>query len=354
MEFEKEDYEPIKVGLASYGMSGKVFHAPLIRVNPHFILKKVLKRRSPKITETYNEVEVVKTFEDLLNDKDLELLVINTPNALHFEMVKEALVAGKHVIVEKPFTPTAREAKILMEIAKEQNRVLTVFHNRRWDGDFLTLRKIVSEKLLGNLVEYEAHYDRYVNHISENNWKEMAGPGSGTLYNLGSHMIDQALILFGKPIAITADLGRCRKNSKIDDYYTIILGYHQLKVILRSSYLVKKCGPRYILHGTKGSFVKFGMDPQEEALKRGAIPSGDEWGKESEKMWGELDTERYGMNFTGRIETLPGDYSEFYNNVFEAIRKGKELEVKAEEATQVIEIIEFAIQSSKEKRTIYI
>lgn len=344
--------DPIQVGLASFGMSGMVFHAPFLAANPRFRLKKIVERRSEKSKEHYPEVEIVKSFEQLLQDEAIELVVVNTPNALHFEMAHQALLAGKHVLVEKPFTPTAGEANTLIKLAREQNRVLTVFQNRRWDGDFLTIQKILSAKLLGQLVEYEAHYDRFLNYINADSWKETSGPGSGILYNLGSHMIDQALVLFGKPRSIRADIGTQRPGSTIDDYYDISLQYEGLKVILKSGLLVRELGPRYILHGMEGSFIKYGIDPQEDALKAGQKPQGTNWGKEPQSDWGKLNTQLQGLHIIGTIETLSGSYDGFYDNLYDAIREGKELAVKPEEAALVIEMIELARQSNKEKCTV--
>lgn len=345
---------PINVGLASYGMSGRVFHAPLLAANPQFKLSKVLERSSENSKTLYPEVEVVKDYNALLQDDSIELIVINTPNALHFEMGRQALRAGKHVVLEKPFTVTAQEAYDLITLAKEQNLTLTVFQNRRWDGDFRTLQQVVNQQLLGKLVYYEAHYDRFRNYVEANTWKEETGPGSGLLYNLGSHMIDQILVLFGKPQAITAHIGTQRPGGKIDDYYDITLHYPRVTAAIKSSYLVRETGPRYILHGTEGSFLKHGIDPQEEALKAGQLPGGPTWGQESKTDWGLLNTQINGLHFTGAIETLPGTYPAFYDNVYEAIREGKELQVKPEEAALGIRLIELARQSSAEKRTVLV
>lgn len=343
---------PIQVGLTSYGMSGMVFHAPFLTCNPRFRLKKVLERHSQRSKQHYPGVEVVKDFEALLQDEAIELVVVNTPNSLHFEMAQKALLSGKHVLLEKPFTPTAKEATALIQLAQRQDRVLTIFQNRRWDGDFLTVKKVISEKLLGNLVEYEAHYDRFIDYIDDSSWKEAAGPGSGILYNLGSHMIDQALVLFGKPQAITADIGTHRSESKIDDYYDITLHYEGIRAVLKSSLLVREPGPRYILHGTEGSFIKYGIDPQEDALKSGQKPEGADWGQEPQSDWGRLNTQLNGLHVSGTIETLPGSYSEFYNNLYDAVREGKELAVKPEESALTIELIELAFQSSGDGRTV--
>jgi predicted dehydrogenase len=333
-------------------MSGSVFHAPLLAANPHFKITKVLERNSEQSKLRYPEVEVVKNYQALIQDEALELIVVNTPNALHFDMAQQALQAGKHVVLEKPFTVTTAEAHELISLAKAQNRVLTAFQNRRWDGGFRTLQHVVKQQLLGKLVYFEAHYDRYRNYVQPNTWKEEAGPGSGILYNLGSHMLDQVLVLFGKPEAVTADIGTQRPGAQIDDYYDVTLHYPDLKAVIKSSYLVRELGPRFILHGTEGSYLKYGEDPQEESLKAGQLPVGPDWGQEPKSDWGKLNTQLNGLHFTGTIETLPGFYPCFYQNVYEAIREGQSLIVKPEEAALVIYLIELAQQSSQEKRTI--
>lgn len=346
------DQSAIKVGLASYGMSGMVFHAPFLARTQGFQLTHILERSSEKSRQQFPDITIVRSFEALLEDASIDLVVVNTPNALHYDMTRQALLAGKHVVVEKPFTVTFEEAQSLIQLAKEKQLVLTVFQNRRWDGDFMIVQKIVGQELLGKLVDYEAHYDRYVTEIRSESWKETDLPGSGILYNLGSHMIDQALVLFGMPTAVTADIGARRKGSDVDDYYNIVMHYPELKVHLKSSYLVKELGPRYILHGTTGSFIKYGIDPQEEELKAGRFPEGDDWGKEPSTDWGKLNAQIEGLSYVGKVETLPGNYSIFYQNLYDAIRRGKPLAVKPEEAADVIRLIELAIKSNQESRTV--
>lgn len=342
-------HDCINVGLAAYGMSGRVFHAPLVTSHPGFKLKKVLERSGRQHSrERYPYIEVVKNFSDILDDQDIELLVVNTPEHTHFEMARQALLAGKHVIVEKAFTPTTREAHTLIELAREQDKSLSVFQNSRWHGDFLTIKKIIEDNLLGQLVEYEAHYDRYRNSIQPNTWKEEDKPGTGVLYNLGSHMIDQVLVLFGWPHSVMADIRIQRPGGKVDDNFEVVLHYENLKVTLKSSYLVREPGPRYTLHGTEGSYVKYGADPQEAALKAGRLPLEEGWGAEPEEQWGKLNTQLGGLHFEGRVETLPGSYLEFYDNIYAAIREKDELQVKPEQAMQTIAIIEAALQSSRE------
>ena len=343
---------PIIVGLASYGMSGLVFHAPLLSAHSGFRLTTVLERSANKSQQRYPEVKVVRSFDELVQDQALELIVVNTPNQLHLDMARQALEAGKHVILEKPFTVNSHDAQTLINLAKANNRMLSVFQNRRWDGDFLTVQQVLKQNLLGKLVEYEAHFDRFRNYIEANTWKEEAVPGSGILYNLGSHMIDQALVLFGKPTAVTAELGIQRPHGKVDDYYHITLHYPTLRATLKSSYLVREAGPRYILHGTEGSFLKYGLDPQEDALKAGRVPTEANWGIEEKNYWGTLNTQINNLHFQGAIQTLPGSYQNFYESIYAAIREGKAPAVKPEEAMLGIQIIEAALQSNQEKRTV--
>lgn len=335
-------------------MSGAVFHAPLIASHPGFALTTVCERSSHHSQKKYPGVKVVLNAENVFTDPSIDLIIVNTPNSLHFSQAKRALEEGKHVVVEKPFTITSTEAQTLIDLAKKRGKILSVFQNRRWDGDFMTVRKLVSSKLLGKLVELEAHYDRFRNYVEANTWKEEAGPGSGILYNLGSHMIDQALVLFGKPSSITAEIGIQRPGGQIEDNYDIRLHYDGLRVILKSSYLVREMGPRYVLHGTDGSFVKYGLDPQEDALKAGSIPTGANWGAELPEYWGKLNTQVNGLHVEGKIETIKGAYPDFYTNIYETIAEGKELAVKPEEALDVIRIIEAAIESSKQKKTIHL
>jgi scyllo-inositol 2-dehydrogenase (NADP+) len=339
--------DKIQVGLVGYGLSGEVFHAPFIHTHPHFHLRKVVERHKEKSKERYPYVEVVKRFEEIIHDDNIELVVITTPNELHFPMAKEALLAGKHVVIEKPFTVTADEAEQLIEIAKQQGLILSVYQNRRWDGDFLTVKKVVEERLLGDLVEYEAHFDRFRNNVRKNAWKEEDRPGSGILYDLGSHLIDQALVLFGMPNKIEADLRIQRPSAKTVDYFDIRFDYGHLKVILKASMLVREPGPKYILHGTEGSFVKYGMDPQEEMLRSGMMPTDSDYGIEPKSQWGKLNTYLNGLHYEGNIETVPGNYQNFYQNIYEAIKEGKPLEVTPEQALNTIKIIEQISNSAK-------
>jgi predicted dehydrogenase len=267
-------------------------------------------------------------------------------------MSKAAIIAGKHVVVEKPFTATFEQARQLVELAKEQKVIVTVYQNRRWDGDFLTIQKVINEKMLGKLVEFESHFDRYKNFIVQNTWKEEGDEYAGVLYNLGSHMLDQSLLLFGKPLSVTAHLDILREGGKIADYYDIRFQYNGFAAIMKCSLLVRESGPRYIIHGTNGTFQKWGIDPQELELKAGALPVGDNWGVEPESEWGFLNSQVHDLHFNGQIETIAGNYKLFYENLYESIRNGRELAVKPEEALLLIEMLEVCLKSNRDKRTI--
>ncbi|MDP4207952.1 MAG: oxidoreductase [Bacteroidota bacterium] len=337
----------IVTGLASFGMSGKVFHAPLLSSHHGFRLKTIVERSKNEARSIYPDVEVVCSFDDLLNDGEIDLIIINTPDHTHAEFVHKALMADKHVIVEKPFTQHVSEAEDLLNLASKKKKLLSVFHNRRWDGDFLTVQKIIQSEALGRLVEFEAHFDRFRNYIQDS-WKEKACFGTGTLYNLGSHLIDQALVLFGMPEAITADLRILREGGQVDDFFEVIMHYNDVRVALKATYLAKEPSPRYVLHGTKGSFVKYGIDPQEEALKNGRSPLEPDWGIEAEEWWGKLNTD----NFQGKFQTLPGNYMAFYDNIYDVLVNNGKLAVKPQEAIGVIKVIEAALESSEDRITV--
>lgn len=343
---------PITTGMLSFGMSGRVFHGPLLTAHPGFTLDAVVQRNTPTIKSYYPTVQVYNSVDKLLADKSIELVIVNLPNEYHYELTRQVLEAGKHAVVEKPFTLTVKEGSELIALAEKKNLVLSVFQNRRWDGDFLTVRKVVEGNLLGKLVEAELHYDRYRNFIDAGSWKEEAGRGAGNLYNLGSHMIDQALVLFGMPETVDARMGIHRPGGQVDDYFDIRMMYADKLVILKSSYLVREEGARYTLHGTAGSFLKYGLDPQEEALKAGGVPGSAGWGTEPSQWWGTLNTQVNGSHYRGKIETVPGNYLQYYDGVYKAIREKSNSAVSAEEGLAVIRIIEAAIESNEERKAI--
>ena len=342
----------LSAALLSYGMSGEIFHAPLLQTHPGFRLSTILQRNSDKSRLRYPDVKIARKAEEIFNDDTIDVVVINTPNESHFDFASQALKAGKHVVVEKPFTVTTEEADKLIALAKEKKKIVTVFQNRRWDGDFMTLRKVIENNWLGKVVELEVHYDRFRNYIEANTWKEDWGRGSGILYNLGSHMLDQVVALFGIPDEVDARVGIQRPGGKVHDYYDIRMQYKGFHAIVKSSYLVREQGPRYIVHGTEGSFVKYGLDPQEQALKEGKIPGTAGWGTDEKSFWGKLNTTLNGVHVEGHIETLPGNYLGFYQNVYESIVDGKPLAVKAEESRDGIKLIEACYLSNEQWKSI--
>jgi len=341
----------LRVGILSYGMSGKVFHCPLLHVNPGFQMKKIMQRSASDSLDRYPYVQLVRNAEEIFKDPEIDLVLVNTPDHTHYSYTKLALEAGKHVVVEKPFVHEVAEGEELIELARKKGRILTVFQSRRWEGDFLTIRDIIANGYLGRLVTYEAHFDRFRNYIRES-WKEKPELKASTLYNLGSHLIDQVLVLFGTPEAVYADLRKQRTGSMVDDLFDLNLYYPDLKVTLKSSYLVREPGPRFMLHGTEGSYVKYGTDPQEEALTKGHYPDEPDWGKEPESNWGILNTTLKGIHFRGPVETLPGCYQEFYNLLYKTIVDGKELVVKPEESLKGIGIIKAAYESDERRSAI--
>lgn len=346
--------DEIGVGLIGYGMAARVFHVPVIASVPTLRLKKIVSRRGGGNggDARLSSVEFVRDADELLDDEGIELVVVATPNDTHFELARQSLVAGKHVVVEKPFTVTSSEAERLIELARERARVLSVHHNRRWDGDFLTLRGLLDAKLLGRLVEYESHFDRFRNRPRAGAWREEEREGAGVLYDLGSHLIDQALVLFGPPRTIAADVRTQREFAKTADNFELVLDYEGLKVTLKAGMLVRALAPRFILHGSEGSFVKCGMDVQEEALKRGGSPDKPGWGEEPRGAWGRLDTQIGGLHVEGRVETLAGRYTDYWANVADAIEGRAELSVRPEDARDVIRVIELALRSSEERRAL--
>jgi len=340
----------ISTALCSYGMSGVVFHGPLLESHPGFKINKILERNREDSSGKHPGSEIIRDFNTILNDHDIELVVVNTPDHLHYEMTAKVIESGKHVVVEKPFTLKTPHADELIQLAREKGVLLTVFHNRRWDGAFLTIQAIINDGKLGRLVEFEAHFDRYRNYIKDS-WKNQT-TGTGTLYNLGSHLVDQALCLFGMPDRLFCDNRMLRDGAKTDDSFDLFLHYQSFKCLLRSSYLVKEPGPRIIMHGTEGSYLKWGDDPQEEAMKQGIVPGSEAWGTEPESAWGRINSTYHGSPLQGTYPTQPGNYLAFYDNVYEAIRQKKPLEVLPEQARNVIRIIEAAYESSREGKVV--
>lgn len=342
----------INTALCSYGMSGVVFHAPFIDVNSKFNLYGVLERTKNNAEKEYPNIKTFRNLEDVLADENIELVVVNTPNITHFDFAKKVIHARKHLVIEKPFTATVAEAEELIQLAKKQNVVLSVFHNRRYDSDFKTVKKVLKEGLLGDIVDAEIHYDRFDPNLSYKTHKEENTPAVGSLYDLGSHLIDQALVLFGMPNSIYADLSSFRPNSKVIDYFDVKLYYKSHRVTLKSSYFVREPLPGNIFHGTKGSFIKSKADVQEKELMKGKKPSLANWGTEPKKEEGLLHTEKDREIIREKVPTLKGNYMEYYDGIYEAIRNNKSVPVSGNEGLDVIKVIEAALQSNSENKRI--
>jgi len=340
--------QPIRTGLIGYGTAGAVFHAPLIAAASGLRLAAIASRRAEEIARDFPEAKAYENPQSLIDDPDIELVVIATPNETHAALARAALEAGKHVVVDKPFTLDAGEAEALIALADAAGRKLSVFQNRRWDSDFLTVRRLVDDGRLGEIAYYEAHFDRFRPEIKQG-WRETEAPGAGLLYDLGAHLIDQALVLFGLPHAVTADVTRQRAAARADDYFHVVLDYGRRRAVLHASVLVRDPGPRYLVHGDGGSFVKYGIDSQEAALREGRRPGGEGWGEDDPALFGRF-TDADGTAAT--IDSLPGRYTAYYDGIAASIRDDAPLPVEARDARDVIRVIEAAQISARERRTI--
>lgn len=338
---------PVKAGICSYGMSGRVFHAPFLNCMEEFDLTAVTERHVKKAAEKYPAIHSYPSVAAMLEDESLELIVVNTPNITHLDYVRQALEAGKHVVVEKPFAATSEQAQELIDAANKAKRLLVVFQNRRWDSEFQIVRQIVQEQKLGKLIEAEFHYDRYRIAPSPKQHKEKADVGVGLIYDLGPHLIDQALVLFGKPDAIFARVQSHRPGSLVDDYFLIQLLYPEFTCTLKASLLVREPIPAFVLHGTLGSFIKSRADVQEAYLDKGLSPCTPDWGTEPESEKGLLHTEENGAAIRKRITTPQGCYQNFYRAVYACLRHGKPTPVPLSDSLLNMQIIEAALESQK-------
>jgi len=344
--------QQIATALLSYGMSGKIFHAPFLELHPGFDLVGCWERSRKIIQDDYPMVKSYASLEDVLSDASVDLIIVNTPTETHFEYAKAALEAGKHVLVEKAFTTTVAEAEELKEIADEKNLKLSIFQNRRYDSDFKTVKDIFDKNILGETVEAEFHFDRYNPNLSPKAHKEIRSGGSGILKDLGAHIIDQALLLFGFPDGLFADIRTTRDNSVIDDWFDISLYYPKFRVRLKASYFVREALPSYVIHGKKGSFIKSRGDIQEDELKTGKKPMVTDWGKEPDFKKGVLHTEIEGVEVFEQVPTIPGNYYHFFDDLYHGIKKGRHLPVTADDGIRTMRIIEAALESAVDKKFI--
>ncbi|HID3223303.1 TPA: oxidoreductase [Enterobacter cloacae] len=341
--------DSIRVGLIGYGYASKTFHAPLIAGTPGMALAAMSSSDATKVHADWPTVPVVSEPKHLFNDPNIDLIVIPTPNDTHFPLAKAALEAGKHVVVDKPFTVTLSQARELDALAKSLGRLLSVFHNRRWDSDFITVKALLSEGTLGEITYFESHFDRFRPQV-RNRWREQAGPGSGIWYDLAPHLLDQAVNLFGLPVSMTVDLAQLRPGAQTTDYFHAILSYPQRRIVLHGTMVAAAESARYIIHGTRGSYVKFGLDPQEDRLKNGERLPQEDWGYDMRdgvvtKVEGETLVEE-------TLLTSPGNYPAYYAAVRDALNGTGENPVPASQAIQIMELIELGIESAKHRATL--
>ena len=339
---------PLRTALLGFGTSGAVFHAPLLAASDAFDLVAVASSRPDAVRAALGDVRVVPDAAALAAEPGLDVVVVAAPNAEHARLARVALEAGHHVVAEKPITVASTEADRLAALADDRGLVLSAFHNRRWDADFLTARALVEAGALGEVLTLESHFDRFRPAVRDR-WKERAGPGGGALYDLGSHLVDQALVLFGPPDAVWADVFAQRDGGTGDDYAHVVLRWENRRAVLHAGAVVAAPGPRLALHGTGGSYVAHGLDPQEDALRDGASPAAPGWGREAPDAWGTV-TPADGE--PRRVESVPGDYPAFYDGVARAVRDGAPPPVTAREAADVIRVIELAVRSSAERREV--
>ena len=353
MNVQNKTMKIIKTALLSYGMSGKVFHAPFLNFHPGFELVGAWERSKKLITTDFPSVKSYSSLQELLED-DIDLVIVNTPVDTHFAYANESLLAGKHVLVEKAFTTTAQQAASLLQLADAKKLKLSVFQNRRWDSDFKTVQDLLNQNILGEIVDAEIHFDRFRPELSPKHHKETDNPGAGILIDLGSHIIDQALCLFGYPNSVFASIRITRDHSIVNDWFEITLFYDNLNVRLKASYLVREQLSAYIINGKKGSFVKNRADIQEDELKAGVNLANANWGKETEEQCGILNTKIDGKVIRKVVESLPGNYYDFFDQLYCSITTESALPVSASDGVNVMKIIDAALESNRLHKQIFL
>ncbi|MFD1874110.1 Gfo/Idh/MocA family oxidoreductase [Hymenobacter bucti] len=337
------DSSPIKTGLLAYGMSGKIFHAPFLTQHPGFELQAVVQRHEQRMQADYPHIRSYGSVAELLADPALELVVVNTPSYTHADLARQALLAGKHVLLEKPVATTVADLRELLALAQQQGRQLLAYQNRRWDTDFTSVRDVVKSGQLGQLIEVHFRYDRFKSALNPKKFKEEAGvPGSGLLFDLGPHLLDQAISLFGAPLRVEKTQGAYRPQSLVDDYFSLHLHYPAgLNVYLTSGLLVADPGPAFVLHGTLGSYKKGRTDPQEAQLLAGLRPTDPAYGREQPGQEGRLTVAGpAGGLVTTPVAAEPGSYAGLFEAVYQAIRRGQPYPVASAELETQLRIIE--------------
>lgn len=339
----------IRAGVIGFGLAGRIFHAAVIAETPGLELACIVQRRGDEAAQAHPGVQIARSIEEMLEDRSINLVVVGTPSFAHFDHGMQCLRAGRNVVIDKPFTLTSDEATQLIDEARKQGVLVSAYQNRRWDGDFVTLKQVLASGRLGRVVTYESHFDRFREEPRLDVWRESGGPGGGTLFDLGSHLIDQATALFGDPKSISADVRIDRENAVADDAFDVMLKFDGITARLHATTIAAMPGPRFVVHGTRGSFVKWGLDPQEDALQAGAKFSDSGFGEEPEARWGTVYAPGRPPE---KVRTAAGDYRGIYANVRDAILGKAKLEVTPEQAWRTTRLIELARQSSAEGRRI--
>lgn len=334
----------IKTALVGFGISGQCFQAPVISSVEALDLVAVVSSSPDKVKAQLPEAVVYPDLESLLENSDAELIIIATPNTLHYPMAKMALEANRHVVVEKPFVIDSPEGETLIELANQKQRLLSVYQSRRFDGDFLTIRQLLESQRLGDIHTFYSSYNRFRPEVKDR-WREQEQPGAGILYDLGAHLIDQALVLFGMPETVTAHLRHQRPGAKAVDHFHLILGYPKTDVILHGNCLSTAPGPRFQVFGSKGTYIKYGMDPQEDDLRQQKGPATDGWGLEPADQYGTLT---HADSSEQKLATTQGGYEQFYQQIAGAILHNSPAPVEPGSALDVIKVIEAAYQSNKD------
>ncbi len=342
----------INTALLSFGMSGKLFHAPFITLHPGFNLVGSWERSIKAIKQHYPSAKSYDTIEEVLTDPSIDLVVVNTPTYTHYDFTKKALEYGKHVVVEKAFAGNADEAIELRALAQQKGKTLAVFQNRRWDSDFLSVRGVLEQGVLGDVVEANLAFSRYDPNLSPKTHKEQPNAGSGILKDLGPHVIDQALVLFGMPEAVFAEIATTRQQSKVDDYFDILMMYGDKRVRVKGGYFYKQPLPEYSLFGTLGCFIKTRSDVQEAQLKQGMTPDDDAYGKEPDTAAGQLYTGDNSESEACTVVSPRGNYLDFYEGLYQSIAMNQSSPVTASEGVHVMQIIDAAQQSHLEGKVI--
>ncbi|MEC4005772.1 Gfo/Idh/MocA family oxidoreductase [Flavobacterium sp. SUN052] len=333
--------KPIITALLAYGMSGKVFHAPFFETNSGFNLYAVLERNSQKAILDYPNIKSYSSITDLLADDKIELIVVNTPNNTHFECAKLALEANKHVLIEKPATATVKEFEQLLTLAKKVNKKIFVYHNRRWSSDIMSTKKIIKSGKLGDIIEVHLRFDRYRNEIGVKSFKENPVAASGIWYDLGSHLIDQAISVFGKPINNYSYKNHYRENSQVDDFAFMHLTFpNKINVFITTSMLVAKPQPGIVIHGTKGSFIKEFCDEQENQLIAGMLPTNPNFGIEKPNKEGKLTY--YNTNnelISEIIQSEKGNFNGLFEELYQSIRNEKPFSIDNQQIIEQLKLL---------------